>query len=343
MTTEALRGFRPDTQAWFDASFAAPTEVQERGWAAIHRGAHALLVAPTGSGKTLAAFLAGIDSLLGDEPTAGSPADVRGSGAMDSGEPGVRVLYVSPLKALVYDVERNLRAPLAGIRRSAERDGRSVPDVRVDIRTGDTSPADRRRQLRDPADILVTTPESLYLLLGARARETLRTVHTVILDEVHALASTKRGSHLALSLERLSEMTAAEPQRIGLSATVRPLAEVARWMGGDRDVEVVDASRPPSVDLLVTVPVPDMSNPPAAEDEAAHPAGGSVLGQLYDREARPASPERGVWAAILPKILEEIERRRTTIVFVNSRGLCERLAQRLNDLSGEDLVRAHHG
>ena len=372
MGTDVLRAFRPATQAWFDASFAEPTEVQSRGWEAVRSGAHALLVAPTGSGKTLAAFLAGIDSLL-EPPEAGTAAGAEGAaGAADTGvddaapddaAPGVRVLYVSPLKALVYDVERNLRAPLAGIRSSAARRGDPVPEIRVDIRTGDTAPADRRRQVKDPAEILVTTPESLYLLLGSQARETLRTVHTVILDEVHALAPTKRGSHLALSLERLSELTEREPQRIGLSATVRPLSEVARWMGGDRDVQIVDASRPPSIDLEVTVPLPDMANPPLPPEEPAGESGGSVLGQLYDRDARPASPERGVWAAILPKIVEEIERRRTTIVFVNSRGLCERLAQRLNDIHAEhervrraededgepddteipDLVRTHHG
>lgn len=345
----ALDAFRPATRAWFEASFSAPTEVQERGWARIQTGESALLVAPTGSGKTLAAFLAGLDSL---------------AATTEDQESGVRVLYVSPLKALVYDVERNLRAPLAGIRATATRLGTEFPEVRVDIRTGDTPAADRRRQQKNPGEILVTTPESLYLLLGSQARETLRTVHTVILDEVHALAPSKRGAHLSLSLERLSELTDKEPQRIALSATVRPLEEIAAWVGGSRPVEIVDASSKPSLDLKVHVPVEDMSNPPIVPEGATANAGqhgrpgtsadsspdgppgrrgGSILGQMYDRDARPASPERGVWAAILPKLLEEIRRHRTTILFVNSRGLCERLAQRLNELAEEELVRAHHG
>jgi ATP-dependent Lhr-like helicase len=318
--------FSPATQTWFDEAFPAPTPVQRQGWAAIGTGAHALLVAPTGSGKTLAAFLAAIDSLATRDPA----------------EPdGTRVLYVSPLKALVYDVERNLRAPLAGIRRTAERLDRELPPVRVAVRTGDTPGRERQRQAKEPGEILVTTPESLFLILGSRARETLRSVHTVIVDEVHAVAPSKRGAHLALSLERLCEITRRDPQRIGLSATVRPLDAVARFLGGDRPVEIVDASARPDLDLLVTVPVPDMTDVPDPRPSADE--GGPILGYQYDREISRPSQQRGLWAVVYPELLEQIRAGRSTIIFTNSRGTCERTAQRLNELAGEELVRAHHG
>ena len=321
-----LESFSGITRAWFEQSFPGPTEIQSRGWQTIAAGRHALLVAPTGSGKTLAAFLAGIDGcarLPHDSP------------------PGVRVLYISPLKALVYDVERNLRAPLVGIRRMAERQDQPFRDLRVDVRTGDTPQRERRRQAKAPGEILVTTPESLFLILGSRARESLRTVHTVIVDEIHALAPTKRGLHLALSLERLAALSARDPQRIGLSATVRPLEEMARYLGGDRPVEVVDASATPRLELEVTVPVPDMENP--RPTEAAQRPGGSILGALYAREVGTPATERGIWPAMYPELLTLIRSNRSTIVFVNSRGLCERLTQRLNELAGEALVQAHHG
>ena len=318
--------FSAITRTWFHEGFPGPTAIQARGWQAIGAGRHALLIAPTGSGKTLAAFLAGIDRC------ARLPADAP---------PGVRVLYVSPLKALVYDVERNLRAPLAGIRRTAGRLGVPVREVGVHVRTGDTPQRERQLQAKRPAEILVTTPESLFLLLGSRARAGLATVETVIVDEIHALATTKRGLHLALSLERLAELTAADPQRIGLSATVTPAQEMARFLGGDRPVEVVDVSVRPRLDLRVTVPVPDMERPPPPAPEPA--PGGSILGALYAREVGTPAPERGIWPAIYPRLLGLIRARRSTIVFVNSRGLCERLTQRLNELAGEALVRAHHG
>lgn len=316
--------FSPATRTWFKESFAAPTDVQRRGWETIQRGAHALLVAPTGSGKTLAAFLHEIDRI------ARLPADAPR---------GVRCVYVSPLKALVADVERNLRAPLAGVRRAAEREGLELRPLRVDVRTGDTPQRERQRQARDPGEILVTTPESLFLILGSKQRATLTTVTTVIVDEIHALAPTKRGVHLALSLERLSELAEGEPQRIGLSATVRPLDAVARFLGGEREVELVDASAAPSLELAIRVPVPDMDNvpaPPPSED-----VGGPLLSQLVRDQGRVR--ERGLWPTIYPELLAAIQGSRSTIVFVNSRGLCERLVQRLNELAGEELVLAHHG
>lgn len=318
--------FSPATTAWFEAAFPAPTEVQRRGWPVLQTGRHALLLAPTGSGKTLAAFLTAIDALL--------------TSAADEG--GVKVLYVSPLKALVHDVERNLRAPLVGIQRTAERLDLPVRRIGVDIRTGDTPARERRRQAREPAEILVTTPESLYLLLGSNAREGLVGVRTVIVDEVHALAPVKRGVHLALSLERLATLTGTDPQRIGLSATVHPADQVARFLGGDRPVEVVDAAVPPRLDLRIIVPVPDMAHvvPKPAEPERR---GGSVLGELYARDVGRPKTERGIWPAIYPRLLDEIRGCRSTIIFVNSRGLCERLAQRLNEEAGEELVMAHHG
>ena len=318
--------FSAATRSWFSDAFTAPTEVQRLGWRAIAGGKHALLVAPTGSGKTLAAFLAGIDYCLT------LPADAPG---------GVRVLYISPLKALVYDVERNLRAPLVGIGHKAAALEQPVRDVRVDIRTGDTPQKARRHQAKTPADILVTTPESLFLMLGSRARETLRSVHTVIIDEIHALAPTKRGAHLALSLERLAGRCISDPQRIGLSATVRPLDEVARFLGGRRPVEMVDLSTPPNIDLQVSVPVPDMEH---VGDTAPARRGGSILGALYSREiGTPQPAERGIWPAIYPQLLQQIRDNRATIIFVNSRGLCERLTQRLNELAEEEVVRSHHG
>ncbi len=320
-----LAGFSQATSSWFEDTFDAPTAVQSQGWRAILRGTHTLLTAPTGSGKTLAAFLVGIDQCLTLCPDA--PA-------------GVRVLYVSPLKSLVYDVERNLRAPLVGIGQRATALVQSVRKVSVDIRTGDTPQRVRQRQVKDPADILVTTPESLFLILGSKAGENLRSVHTVILDEIHALAPTKRGVHLALSLERLAAKCASDPQRIGLSATVRPLDEVARFLGGQRSVEVINLSEKPYLDLKVSVPVPDMNNPPASSDDQR---GGSILGQLYTRETGRPPGERGIWSAIYPQLLQQVRCQRATIIFVNSRGLCERLTQRLNELAEEELVRSHHG
>ena len=318
--------FSAATRSWFDETFAAPTAVQQQGWRAIAGGQHTLLVAPTGSGKTLAAFLAGIDYCLT------LPVDAPA---------GVRVLYISPLKALVYDVERNLRAPLVGIRHKAAALEQPVRDVGVDIRTGDTPQKARQRQAKSPADVLVTTPESLFLLLGSKARETLRSVHTLIVDEIHALAPTKRGVHLALSLERLAESCASDPQRIGLSATVRPLDEVARFLGGPRPVETVDLSARPNIDLQVRVPVPDMEN---VTNAAPARPGGSILGELYSREiGTPQTPERGIWPAIYPQLLQQVRDNRATIIFVNSRGLCERLTQRLNELAEAEVVRSHHG
>ncbi len=327
-----MDSFSRPVRRWFDDAFPAPTRVQELGWPVLTRGGNALLVAPTGSGKTLAAFLWAIDRLcLGDEPPSA----------------GVRVLYVSPLKALAYDIERNLQAPLMGVVEEARGLGAPVRPVSVDVRTGDTLPGDRRRQLRKPGEILVTTPESLFLVLGSRAAANLRTVETVIVDEVHAMAATKRGAHLALSLERLAELVDGEdPQRIGLSATVRPMDLAAEFLGGDRPVEVVDASEPPNIDLQVVVPVPDMEAPPPAPES------------LSSGEGWPRGFETsGLWPSVFPRILEAVRRHRSTIVFVNSRSLCERLAQRLNELddrtraAADDeetddrapLARAHHG
>jgi len=228
-----LARFTPATRAWFTGAFEAPTAAQVGAWHTIGAGRNALVVAPTGSGKTLAAFLAALDRLM----TEGPPADRSRR---------CRVLYVSPLKALAVDVERNLRAPLAGIRETARRQGTVVPDVHVTTRSGDTPPAERRRFGTHPADIMITTPESLFLLLTSRVRESLRGVRTVIIDEVHAVAGTKRGAHLALSLERLDTLLDRPAQRIGLSATVRPVEEVARFLGGPHPVAVVAHPRPSS-------------------------------------------------------------------------------------------------
>ncbi|MDQ1402324.1 MAG: ATP-dependent helicase Lhr and Lhr-like helicase [Actinomycetota bacterium] len=329
----SLDRFSPATRSWFSSTFAAPTDAQERGWDAIGRGEHALILAPTGSGKTLAAFLWALDRLL----TTPVPED-EGKRC--------RVLYVSPLKALTYDVERNLRAPLAGIALAAERAGGATPLIRVATRTGDTPQSERRDLLRHPPDILITTPESLYLLLTSSARLTLASVEHVIVDEIHAVAATKRGTHLALSLERL-ERLAPGARRIGLSATQRPLDELARFLGGrrrgqggewePRPVTVVDAGVRKPLELEVIVPVDDMS-------ELGRPiesADGSPL--LNGPAAGDPEVRHSIWPAIQAELLALIRSHRSTLIFVNSRRLAERLANRLNELAGEELVRAHHG
>ncbi len=314
---EPLTLFSPAAQRWFADALGEPTEVQARGWPEIAAGHNSLLCAPTGSGKTLAAFLWFVDS-LGRSP---EPPEAQ----------RCRVLYISPLKALTVDVERNLRAPLRGIALAAERSGEPFREVRAAVRSGDTTSAERRDLVRHPADILITTPESLFLMLTSAARETLRSVTTVIVDEIHALAGTKRGAHLALSLERLCALTDTDPQRLGLSATARPLGEVARFLGGvDRDVAIVDAGVRKLMELTIEVPVDDMSD----LDRGAERGGDA---------SAPHVPRRSIWPAVTPRLLELIRAHRSTIVFVNSRRLAERLSGQLNDLAGEDLVRAHHG
>ncbi|MDE3111642.1 MAG: DEAD/DEAH box helicase [Chloroflexota bacterium] len=300
----------PAVRAWFERSYVSPTAAQERAWPLVAAGTDLLLAAPTGSGKTLAAFLAILDRICLD------PRETR----------GVRVLYVSPLKALNNDIQRNLDEPLAGIARMAEELGIAVPEIHAAVRTGDTVANERHRMTRKPPDILITTPESLYLLLTSpRARDMLRTVEHVIVDEIHAVAGTKRGSHLAVSLERLGALTAAEPQRIGLSATMRPLDEVGRFLvgcapAGDlmraRSCEVVDAGVRKPMEIIVESPVEDFE----------------ALGGEVD-----------AWTAIEPRLLELVQAHRTTLLFVNNRRSAERLTRVLNDLAETDVARAHHG
>ncbi|HLM34865.1 MAG TPA: DEAD/DEAH box helicase [Gaiellaceae bacterium] len=315
---DPLSIFSPATRGWFERTFDAPTPPQERGWPAIAAGGHVLIQAPTGSGKTLTAFLYGIDR-LNESPGA-----------------GLRLLYVSPLKALNYDIERNLRGPLAGLEST----------LRVGVRTGDTSPKERRELLKEPPDILITTPESLYLMLTSQARETLRGVETLILDEVHAVAGTKRGTHMAVSVERLDSLVERPVQRIGLSATQRPLEEIGRFVSGGRDIVLVDAGTRKELDLEVVVPVEDMREL------------GSTASLSYpvpaDGQEMDAGTELGtssIWPSVYPEILRLVRQHRSTIVFVNNRRLAERLALRLNELANEgngdaeprEVARAHHG
>lgn len=301
----ALDRFSAPTRAWFEASFASPTPAQEGAWDAIAAGRHALVVAPTGSGKTLSAFLHAIDRLLSTERP-------------DDKQRRTRVLYISPLKALGVDVERNLRAPLTGIRNTAERLETTVPDLAVGLRSGDTTPAERRRLATAPPDILITTPESLFLMLTSQARETLRGVDTVIVDEVHAVAGTKRGAHLGLSLERLDALLDRPAQRIGLSATVRPLEEVARFLGGTQPVEVVAPPSTKQWDLRVVVPVEDMTMP-----------------EEYDEESGDPGRATSIWPHVEEHVVDLVEQHRSTIVFANSRRLAERLTARLNEIATE--------
>jgi ATP-dependent Lhr-like helicase len=303
--TDILERFSPATREWFRGAFAAPTLAQLGAWQAISEGDDALVIAPTGSGKTLASFLWSIDTLA-----SGPPPEVR--------EHRTRVLYISPLKALGVDVERNLRSPLVGITQTARRLGIDAPELTVGVRSGDTSSGDRRLLQRTPPDILITTPESLYLMLTSAARENLKGVHTVIVDEVHAVAATKRGAHLALSLERLDALLEKPAQRIGLSATVRPPTEVARFLSGRKPVTIVNPRSEKTFDLRVVVPVDDMT-----ELGTAAPLEGSAAG---------SAPQGSIWPHVEEGIVDLILDHRSTIVFSNSRRLAERLTARLNDI-----------
>ena len=355
MAADPLAPFSAPTRAWFSAAFAAPTPPQARGWPAIASGDHTLIVAPTGTGKTLAAFLWALDRLATTGTDAASAGDAsscgpgpqreraRGTDAAAAGDAypaaGSRVLYISPLRALATDVEKNLRAPLEGIGLAAERLGETVRPPSVGVRTGDTPAEERRRLVRRPPDILITTPESLFLMLTSQARATLAAVEHVIIDEIHAVAGAKRGAHLMLSLERLEELCPRPPQRIALSATQRPLDEIARFLGGRapvadgslayRPVTVVDAAGGKELDVEVVVPVEDMgglgqTGPDPAADPAAAPAS--------------AEPERrSIWPSIHPRLLELVASHRSTLIFANARRLAERLASRLNELHlGQD-------
>jgi len=334
LTSAPLDLFHAPVRDWFLSSFGAPTKPQELGWPPIAAGESTLLLAPTGSGKTLAAFLAAIDRLL-FEPV--PPKSAR-----------CRVLYISPLRALAVDVERNLRAPLVGITHAAERAGAAVNVPGVAIRTGDTPSRERARFAREPADIFITTPESLYLVLTSAAREALRSIDTVIVDEIHALVGTKRGAHLALSLERLEALAGHRIQRIGLSATQRPLDEVARFLGGfeagqPRPVRIVEAGTGKRLDLRVEIAVEDMAHPGTPAERSESGARRDTVVSVSSGPAAAADARISIWPAIYPLVVDLIRQHRSTLIFVNSRRLAERLASALNDVAGEVIAHAHHG
>ncbi len=338
---DPLEAFSPRTRRWFEASFEAPTPAQAAGWPQIASGANTLICAPTGSGKTLSAFLWGIDSL------ARRPAELG---------QGVKIVYVSPLKALSYDVERNLRAPLQGI----------GADVAVGLRTGDTPQKERQAMKRTPPDILITTPESLYLMITSQVREILTGVEAVIVDEIHAVAQSKRGAHLALTLERLSHLVRTsvdsgtpggeaegvagrDVQRIGLSATQRPLERIAQFLvGPKRKCEIVNAGVRKDLDLQIVVPVEDMTEPGAdASGERRAASDGQVMPDLspdridpgpIESSLDPAANPRSIWPAIYPELLKLVREHTSTIIFVNNRRGAERLAKRLNELHNEGQV-----
>jgi ATP-dependent Lhr-like helicase len=379
--SDPLAPFHPAVREWFSATFGQPTRPQRLGWPAIARGESTLILSPTGSGKTLAAFLWCVDRLMFDEapPRAGR----------------CRVLYVSPLKALAVDVERNLQVPLAGIVQAAAARGERFVTPEVAVRSGDTPTAERARFRREPSDILITTPESLFLILTSQAREVLRSIDTVIVDEIHSLVATKRGAHLALSLERLAALGGRPLQRIGLSATQRPLDEIARFIGGVdpidarepapvrrsrprttdlaaiegareietefgepagrlryRPVTIVDAGAKKTLQLSIEVPVEDVAKLTGPPSAGSSPGGASVAENALQTSRRDGRPEdapgapgtgTSIWSAIHPRLLELIRSHHSTLIFVNSRRLAERLAGALNELAGEPLVRSHHG
>lgn len=346
MPDDVLSRFSPPVAGWFREVFAQPTEVQQQAWQVVSEGKNALVVAPTGSGKTLAAFYWALNGLISGAGQLSLP--VGGPRAVDAHKPGVKVLYISPLKALGVDVERNLHAPLTGIERVAARMGFDTPSVTVGVRSGDTPQAERARQLRRPPDILITTPESAYLMLTGKAAGILSTVSTVIVDEIHALAGSKRGVHLALTLERLARI-AADPQRIGLSATVRPIEAVAQFLGGDRDVEIVAPPAQKSWELAVRVPVDNMADLPVPEQASTigemtvdDPLGLSSAGAAANNStfasdsALPTA--KSIWPHIEAELYQTIMAQTSTLVFVNSRRTAERLTSRLNELYAAEFA-----
>ncbi|MCB0091593.1 MAG: DEAD/DEAH box helicase, partial [Caldilineaceae bacterium] len=333
-----LDQFLPATHTWFSQTLGQPTPPQAQGWPAIQAGDHTLILAPTGSGKTLTAFLWGIDQLFRELTAHASdqltnPPPDQATKRRRKPKPTTRLLYISPLKALNNDIERNLRTPLAGIRQVARQMGKELPEVEVAVRSGDTPQRERQAMLRRPPHILITTPESLYLMLTSpKARELFQTVRTVIVDEIHTLVGSKRGVHLSLSLERLQKLAAQPIQRIGLSATIQPLAEAARFLGGNEWEDGLRQAQPaegalPTADADRQL---SLSKPrPVTIVNAAYQKALDLQVETVVDDFRNL-PDDSIWPVLIPRVVEQIQQHNTTLVFVNDRRAAERAADRIN-------------
>ena len=305
---ECMQGFSPLVRDWFLENIGEPSEPQKRGWPEIASGRNVLICSPTGSGKTLAAFLKCLDWIISEKNSSANNQAERNR--------GIRIIYISPLKALNNDIYRNLELPLSGLRQKTSEQGLEIPEVKISVRTGDTPQKERTRMLKDPPDILITTPESLFIMLTSDSyRKLFSTTEYIIVDEIHSICSNKRGVHLSLSIERVERIAGKPLKRIGLTATINPLEEAARFLSGGRDVTVINCDRKRPLELSLSLPVKDLK----------------VL------------PENTVWPSIYAELMALVRAHRSTLIFVNNRRVAEMVAAGMNSLAGEPFVRTHHG